>query len=89
MVKAFEKQIETIEDQGKKQVETSKTLKSNNQLTIEDVISDNALKNEEAKRELDRIKEVEKNVVREKLINEKNEYTYSFKNFQTIKTFSI
>ena len=89
MVKAFEKQIKTIEDQGKKQVETSKTLKSNNQLTIEDVISDNALKNEEAKRELDRIKEVEKNVVREKLINEKNEYTYSFKNFQTIKTFSI
>ena len=28
-----------------------------------------------------------KNVDREKLIYETNEYTYSFKNFQTIKTF--
>ena len=36
--KAFEKQIKTIEDQGKKQVEALNTLKSNNQLTIEDVI---------------------------------------------------
>ena len=33
--KAFEKQIKTIEDQGKKQVEALNTLKSNNQLTIE------------------------------------------------------
>ena len=36
--KAFEKQIKTIEDQGKKQVDALNTLKSNNQLTIEDVI---------------------------------------------------
>ena len=36
--KAFEKQIKTIEDQGKKQVDTLNTLKSDNQLTIEDVI---------------------------------------------------
>ena len=36
--KAFEKQIKTIEDQGQKQVETLNTLKSDNQLTIEDVI---------------------------------------------------
>ena len=32
--KTFEKQIKTIEDQGKKQVETLNTLKFNNQLTI-------------------------------------------------------
>ena len=32
-------------------------------------------------------KEIEKNVDREKLIYETNEYTYSFKNFQTIKPF--
>ena len=32
-------------------------------------------------------KEIKKNVDREKLIYETNEYTYSFKNFQTIKTF--
>ena len=36
--KAFEKQIKTIEDQGKKQVDALNTIKSNNQLTIEDVI---------------------------------------------------
>ena len=85
--KAFEKQIKTIEDQGQKQVEALNTLKSNNQLTIEDVIPNDALNNDEAKKELDKIKEIEKNVDREKLIYETNEYTYSFKNFQTIKTF--
>ena len=87
MGKAFEKQIKTIEDQGKKQVDALNTLKSNNQLTIKDVIPKNALNNDEAKKELDKIKEIEKNVDREKLIYETNEYTYSFKNFQTIKTF--
>ena len=85
--KAFEKQIKTIEDQGKKQVDALNTLKSNNQLTIEDVIPNDALNNNEAKKELDKIKEIERNVDREKLIFETNEYTYSFKNFQTIKTF--
>ena len=45
------------------------------------------MKNDEAKKQLDKIKEIEKNVDRDKLIYETNEYTYSFKNFQTIKTF--
>ena len=89
MGKAFEKQIKTIEDQGKKQVEALSTLKSNNQLTIEDVFPKNALNNDEAKKELDKIKEIEKNVDRQKLIYETNEYTYSFKNFETIKTFGL
>ena len=62
-------------------------LKSNNQLTNEDVIPENALNNDEAKKELDKTKEIEKNVDREKLIYKTNEYTYSFKNFPTIKTF--
>ena len=62
--KAFEKQIETIEDQGEKQVEALNTLKSNNQLTIEDVIPKNALNNDEAKKELDKIKEIKNNVDR-------------------------
>ena len=53
--KAFEKQIKTIEDQGKKQVDALNTLKSNNQLTIEDVIPKNALNIDEAKKELDKI----------------------------------
>ena len=85
--KAFEKQIKTIEDQGQKHIEVLNTLKSNNQLIIQDVIPKSALNNDEAKKELDKIKEIEKSVDREKLIYETNEYTYSFKNFQTIKNF--
>ena len=50
--KAFEKQIKTIEDQGKKQGGALNTLKPNNQLTIEDVIPKNTLNNDEAKIEL-------------------------------------
>ena len=85
--KSFEKQTKTIKDQGQKEVEALNTWKSNNQLTIEDVIPKNALNNDEAKKELHKIKEIEKNVDREKLINKTSGYTYSFKNFQTIKTF--
>ena len=85
--KAFEKKIKTIENQREKQIESLNTLKSNNQLTIKDVTPKNALNNDEAKKELDKIKEIEKNVDRKKLIYETNEYTYSFENFQTIKTF--
>ena len=59
--KAFEKQIKITEDQGKKQVDALNTLKSDNQLTIEDVIPKNALNNDgESKKELDKIKEIEK-----------------------------
>ena len=58
--KAFEKQIKTIEDQGKKEVDALNNLKSNNQLTIEDVIPNDALNNNEAKKELDKIKEIER-----------------------------
>ena len=71
----------------KKKIEALNSLKSNNQLTIEDVIPKNVLNNNEIKKELDKTKEIEKNVDREKLIYETNEYKYSFKNFQTIKTF--
>ena len=87
MGKAFEKQIKTIEGQGKTQVDALNILKSNNQLTIEDVIPNGALNNDKAKKEIDKIKEIEKTLNREKLIYETNEYTYSFTNFQTIKTF--
>ena len=45
------------------------------------------LNNDEGKIELDKIKEIEKNVDRENITYETNEYTYSFKNFQTTKTF--
>ena len=74
--KVFEKQIKTIEDQRKKQLDAL-----NNDET------ENALNNDEAKKKLDKIKETEKNLDTEKLIYETNEYTCSFKNLQKIKTF--
>ena len=76
--KAFEKQTKIIEDQGQKQIEALNALKSNNQVTIKDVIPKNALNNDKAKKELDKIIQIEKNVDREKLIYKTNEYTYSF-----------
>ena len=79
--KAFEKQIKTIEYQAQKQVEALNALKSNNQLTIEGLIPKSAFNNDEAKKEIDKIKEIEKHVDREKLVYETNEYTYSFRNF--------
>ena len=51
------------------------------------MIPNDALNNDEAKKELDKIKEIEKSVDREKLTYKTDEYTYSFKNFLTIKTF--
>ena len=83
MGKVFERQLKTIEDQGEKQVEALNTLKSSNKLAIENVIPKNALIDDETKKELDKIKEIEKNVDREKLIYETDKYTHSFKNFQT------
>ena len=79
----FERQLKAIEDQGEKQVEALNTLKSSNKLAIENVIPKNALINDETKKGLDKIKEIEKNVNREKLIYETDKYTHSFKNFQT------
>ena len=52
--------IRTIEDQGQKQFEALNTLKSNSQLKIEDMIPKNALNNNKAEKELDKIKEIEK-----------------------------
>ena len=51
------------------------------------MIPKNRLNNDGAIKELDKFKEIEKNVDREKLVFETNEYTFSFQNFQTIKTF--
>ena len=42
---------------------------------------------EEAKKELDKVKDLEKTVERENLVYRTNEYTYCFKNFRTINTF--
>ena len=50
------------------------------------MIPENTL-SEEAKNELNEIKEIEKVVNKENLVYRTNEYTYNFKNFQTINTF--
>ena len=77
-----------IEDQGQNQVKTLKTFKSDNEkLTIKDVIPKSSLNNNEAKKGLDKIKEIKKTVDREKLVYRASEYTYNFRNFRTIKAF--
>ena len=43
--------------------------------------------NNEAKKELDKIKEIEKTIDREKLVYRASKYTYSFKSFRTIRMF--
>ena len=60
--KAFEKQIKVIEEQGKKQVEALKPITQ--QLKIKDAVPENKL-SEEAKNELNKIKEIVKTVERE------------------------
>ena len=82
--KAFEKQIKTIEDQGEKQI---KAIQNNTkEVTIKNIIPENIL-NYEAKKEIDKITEIEKTVDREKLVYKASVYTYSFQNFRTIRAF--
>ena len=79
--KGFEKQIKTIEEQGKKQIRALKVLKPHTQkLTIKNVTPENIL-SEEAKNGPNKIQEIEKRVDRKKLYCRANEYIYNFKNF--------
>ena len=88
MEKTFEKQTETIKDQGEKQVEVLNTLKSENKkLAIEDIIPKSAYNNYEAKEEINKITEIEKTIDREKIVYKASEYTCGFRNFRTIRTF--
>ena len=68
-------------------MEALNTFKSDNKLTIEDVISKSALINDESKKELDKIKKVEDTINREKLVYKTSKNTYDFRKFQTIRTF--
>ena len=86
--KALEKQIKTIKDQGENQVEALNTFKSDNEkITIADVIPKNAFANDEGKKELDKVKEIEKTIDREKLAYKSGGNTYDFRKFRTIRTF--
>ena len=78
--------IETIEDQGKKQVEVLKILKVDHQLSINDRIPKDHL-SKEAQNEFDKIEEIGKRANREKLIYKTDKYTYNLRQFEKIKSF--
>ena len=88
--KAFEKQTKTIEDQGEKQIKSiqdnKKQLTNTQEVTIKNIIPENIL-NDEAKKEIHKISEIEKSIDREKLVYRASVYSYSFQNFRTIKPF--
>ena len=88
--KAFEKQIKTIEDQGKKQVDALNTLKSDNsklKIKDKDINPEIAFANDESRKKLNKIKEIKKTIDREKLIYKTDKHTYDFRKFNTIRTF--
>ena len=89
--KAFNKQIKTIEDQGKKQVDALNTLKSDNNKKLEiknkDIVPKSAFASDKAKEELNKILKIEKNVDREKLVHDPGKYTYDFRTFNTVRAF--
>ena len=89
--KAFDKQIKTIEDQGKKQVDALNTLKSDNnkklEIKNEDIIPESAFASDEAREEINKILKIEKNVDWEKLVYQAGKYKYDFRKFNTIRTF--
>ena len=83
--KAFEKQIKTIEDQGKKQVDALKT--SYKKLpSIKDFVPTERF-NPEMIAEIKRIEEIEKNVDRDKMVYKSTCKTYDFRGFKTIRTY--
>ena len=88
MGKAFEKQIKTIEDQGKKQVDALATLKTSNKKlpSIKDFIPMENL-NPQIINEIKRIEEIEKNIDRDKMVYKSANKTYDFRSFKTIRTF--
>ena len=71
-----------------KKIKAFKVLKPIKQkLTIKDAILKDQL-NEEAKNEIEKIKEIEETVHSKKLIYETNNYVYNFQQFETIKYFT-
>ena len=69
--KTFEKQTKTIKDQGEKKIEAIQDNKkqpdNTQELTIKNIIPEDIL-NDEAKKEINKIKEIEKTVDRGNLI---------------------
>ena len=89
--KSFDKQIKTIEDQGKKQVDALNTLKSDNnkklEIKNEEIIPESAFASDEAKEEINEILKIEKNMDREELVYEAGKNKCHFRKLNTIRTF--
>ena len=87
----MDKQIKTIKDQGKKQVDALNTIKSDNHEKLEiknkNIIPKSACASDEAKKEINKILKIEKNVDREKLVYDAGKYMYDFRTFNIIRTF--
>ena len=64
--KAFDKQIKTIKDQGKNQVDALNTLKSDNnrklEIKNEEIMPESAFASDEVKKEINKTLKIEKNV---------------------------
>ena len=82
--KAFEKQIKTVEDQGKKHVDASKT--SYKIPSIKDFVPTEKF-NLEIIAEIKRTEEIQKNVNRDKMVYRSTGKIYDFRGFKTIHTY--
>ena len=86
--KAFKKQTKTIEDQGKKQLDTLESLRPSDKKlpSIKDFI---AIENQnpETINEIKRIEEEEKKVDRNKMVYKATRKIYDFRKFKTIHAF--
>ena len=86
--KAFGKQIKTIENQEKKQVDALKSLESSDKQlpSIKYFISKERL-NPEIGDEIEKIEEEERKADRSKMIYKASNETYDFRKFKTIRVF--
>ena len=86
MGKTFEKQTKTVEDQGQKQVEALKDSKPKKQTkSIEGIFSE-AYESAEIKNELNKVKEYEKKVNRNNMIDYSSMKPFDFRIFKTIRS---
>ena len=86
MRKSFWKQIKTIEDQGKKEVDALENLKPKEQTKSIEEIFPEGYESVEIKNELNKIIEYEKNVNRDKMIYYSSKEPFDFRIFKTIRS---
>ena len=88
--KAFEKQIKTIEDQGRKQAQVLKVSKPEERQqylkSVEEVFP-KEMRNNEIKNEIIKIKKWEKKIKRKNLTYKTKKYMYGFQQYKMIRYF--